>query len=127
MHYNHHVAIKSMSHAYTIITTLPSSPHHVSHTQLTQSVTYYTAGSEVCVQLHSLEGRLLSEAERRQPIWFGDVVVGARQQRVVRLHNSTPLPLPFCWQQTDEPVAEGMQRSCVILYSIMLSGEHVHV
>ncbi|KAL0048861.1 hypothetical protein WJX82_001204 [Trebouxia sp. C0006] len=68
-------------------------------------------GSEVCVQLHSLEGRQLSEAERRQAIWFGDVVVGARQQRVVRLLNTTPLPLPFCWQQTDEPVAEGSQHA----------------
>jgi len=111
MHHNHHIVIKP---------TLP-----VSYT-LDQFVRRYTAGSEVSVQLHSLEGRQLSEAERRQPIWFGDVAVGARQQRVVRLHNTTPLPLPFCWQQTDEPVAEGMQRSYVTLYSIKLSGDHVH-
>ena len=94
---------------------------------LKQSMQCCTAGSEVCVQLHSLDGRRLSEAECREPVWFGDVVVGARQQRVVRLHNTTPLPLPFCWQQTDEPVAEGTQRSCVVLYVSILSGGHVHV
>ena len=93
---------------------------------MNQYVQCCTAGSEVCVQLHSLDGRQLSEGEHRQPIWFGDVVVGARQQRVVRLLNTTPLPLTFCWQQTDEPVAEGMQRSYVTLYSIKLSGDHVH-
>lgn len=81
----------------------------------------------MCVQLHSLDGRQFSEGERSQPIWFGDVEVGARQQRVVRLHNTTPLPLPFCWQQTDEPVAEGMQRSCVILCVIILSGKQAYV
>ena len=110
----------------------PSSPHcrraHITCLipSVAQAMQCCTAGSEVCVQLHSLEGRQLSEAERRQAIWFGDVVVGARQQRVVRLLNTTPLPLPFCWQQTDEPVAEGVLRSCVILHNIILSGEHVH-
>lgn len=67
----------------------------------------FAAGSEVQVHLTGLDGRPLAEAEHTQPIWFGHVAVGAAQTRVVRVQNATQLPLPFCWQQTDEPVSEG--------------------
>lgn len=59
------------------------------------------------VQLGSLDGRRFAAQELKKPIWFGEVAVGARQQRVVRVCNPTPLPLPFCWQQTDDPVSSG--------------------
>ena len=67
----------------------------------------YAAGANVQVQLHSLDGRRFTAEEAGQPIWFGEVAVGARQHRVVRVSNPTPLPLPFCWQQTDHPVSSG--------------------
>lgn len=73
----------------------------------------FFAGSEVQVHLTGLDGRPLTEAEHTQPIWFGHVAVGARQTRVVRVQNSTQLPLPFCWQQTDEPVSGGTPFSCL--------------
>ena len=64
-------------------------------------------GAEVQVQLTAVDGRQLTDNEIGKPVWFGRVAVGARQQRVVRIENQTPVPLPFCWQQTDDPVAPG--------------------
>lgn len=59
------------------------------------------------MQLGSLDGRRFTAEEAQKPIWFGEVAVGAWQDRVVRVTNPTPLPLPFCWQQTDNPVSSG--------------------
>lgn len=69
------------------------------------------AGADVQVQLGSLDGRRFTAEEAHKPIWFGEVAVGARQHRVVRVTNPTPLPLPFCWQQTDDPVSSGKLRT----------------
>lgn len=69
------------------------------------------AGADVQVQLGSLDGRRFTAEEAHKPIWFGEVAVGARQHRVVRVSNTTPLPLPFCWQQTDDPVSSGKLRT----------------
>ena len=65
------------------------------------------------VLLGSLDGRRFTAEEAQKPIWFGEVAVGAKQQRVVRVSNPTPLPLPFCWQQTDQPVSSG--KPCTLL------------
>ena len=75
-------------------------------------------GAEVQVQLTAVDGRQLTEAEVGKPVWFGQVPVGARQQRVVRIENQAPVPLPFCWQQTDDPLAPG--RSCFQVKVIIL-------
>ena len=74
------------------------------------------------VQLGSLDGRRFTAEDAQKPIWFGEVAVGARQHRVVRVSNPTPLPLPFCWQQTDDPVSSG--KALAVLHSfVSLSGK----
>jgi hypothetical protein len=65
-------------------------------------------GTEVDVRLEEEDGRPVAGAtglaeaagERAQPppIWLGDVVPGARAARMLRVHNATPLPLPFVWE-----------------------------
>ena len=80
------------------------------HTQLCSC----SAGASVQVRLGSLDGRhFTAKEEAQQAIWFGDVAVGATQHRVLRVCNPTPLPLPFCWQQTDDPVSPG--KPCILL------------
>lgn len=65
------------------------------------------AGTELGVQILAIDDRPPSDVESTKPIWFGHVAIGAQQQHVLRLHNSTALPMPFCWQQTDQPVMQG--------------------
>ena len=73
------------------------------------------------VQLSSLDGRRFTAEDAQKPIWFGEVVVGARQLRVVRVSNPTLLPLPFCWQQTDDPVSSGKPHTLLHPISIPIS------
>ena len=72
------------------------------------------AGTELGIHIQAIDDRKPTQAELSKPIWFGQVAVGAQQQHVVRLHNSTALPMPFCWQQTDQPVMQGVCHLCVL-------------
>ncbi|KAL3156905.1 hypothetical protein ABBQ38_001172 [Trebouxia sp. C0009 RCD-2024] len=73
----------------------------------------------VQVQMGSVDGRRFTREEAEKPIWFGQVAVGASQHRVVRVCNPTPLPLPFCWQQTDDPISSG--KPPTLLQSVLAS------
>ena len=72
------------------------------------SMLQWYAGTELGIHIQAIDERPPSNAELTKPIWFGHVAIGAQQQHVMRLHNSTALPMPFCWQQTDEPVMQGL-------------------
>ena len=78
------------------------------------------AGADVQVLLGSLDGRRFTAEKAQKPIWFGEVAVGAKQQRVVRVSNPTPLPLPFCWQQTDHPISSGKLRTLLLMLACLI-------
>lgn len=78
------------------------------------------AGADVQVLLGSLDGRRFTAEKAQKPIWFGEVAVGAKQQRVVRVSNLTPLPLPFCWQQTDHPISSGKPRTLLLMLACLI-------
>lgn len=65
------------------------------------------AGTDLNVYVELVDEQHPSRDELCRPIWFGQVSIGTQQGHVLRLHNTTALPLPFCWQQTDQPIMQG--------------------
>mmetsp|Transcript_24193 Transcript_24193/g.76052 ORF Transcript_24193/g.76052 Transcript_24193/m.76052 type:complete len:1791 (-) Transcript_24193:597-5969(-) len=56
-------------------------------------------GCVVEVGAEAVDRRPISEAERGAPVWFDAAVPGDTTTRVLRVRNSTPLPMPYEWVQ----------------------------